>query len=350
MARVKVLGTIAGDGRELLVTCDFAGGFTVTRQSVLPAFHASAVPIIGEVVGPGNFISIDMDAAGGYTLRKSGTSPGTLVKVVGRIMGDGDYIKVSDEGGSLAFSVGFYAIGTVSPEASQFLARIPINDPDRAAYRAMIDYLVSQNRWQMIEALYIRACANKATSLVNVKSASHLGIQVGLADGQFTPYGGWTGDGNPAHYVDNNLNPFVSPGILGQDDCAYGEYITAGTISGVQSGGGNANLYFQFYNDGQFYYRPQSAGDIAVGPNPANPLGLWIVTRTAPNAGAVYRDSVLYASDSGGDVAFKNQSLLTLGLAGVDSSTLTTKATLITRGMTAGDAAVFRTAINTFFP
>lgn len=245
-----------------------------------------------------------------------------------------------------------YGSRRVSPEAAQFLDRIPANDPDRAAFRGMIDFFVAQNKWRLIESLYIRACANKATSLENVKSASHRGIQVGLADGAFTPYIGWTGDGNPLHFINNNQNPSINPGILSQDDCGYGEYISAGSWAGnggINTLGGNANLYIQGYSDGLLYHRPQAAGDLSLA-RPATPLGLWFTTRTGVNAGALYRDDVLIASDAGGDVAFKNQDFTSLSLASTDGSSLTTKATLVTRGLTAGDAAVFRAGIDAFFP
>lgn len=201
---------------------------------------------------------------------------------------------------------------TDSAELTQFLARISAPSGARkTAYATLIDGLVADGVWSLIDGLYILAAADAATARTNLKQSSYgLTANGGLT---FTADQGYLGDGSSG-YLTTGYDPatsggnFPSSGNLGTL-AAYD--ITSDATGGFQyliHTGGNVS-----------FICPLFAGDIYTniggsGPNATaggNARGSIVVSRTGATAAQLYKNGAA------------NGALFTTAAAGGSSGTIT---------------------------
>lgn len=264
--------------------------------------------------------AITIVASGGLAITEVSTGRGTPVTVV-------------PSGGiacTIVASGGLPVVGAMSIEASQYITRLTAGESDafKAAAAALIDALVPSGAWARTDGLYILSTTVKANSLLNLKSSSFPLVQAGgLPDGQFTPGLGWTGDGNPGHYLDTVCDPTVAAGLnFVLNTASVGGYVSAGAKSGSQLLFGNGNFYIECYFGGDTltYWRAHGAADLSVA-SPALLTGVWHSIRTTAGASQLRQEGVDLATSAAASSAIKNQTLKALG-GDVDSSTLTIRA------------------------
>lgn len=106
MSEVFVRGSIAGAGDIIVVRADSNGAFTVTTTNALLP-HINYVLVRGFLNLAGRFIGLNVARDGSYTLATDVQGPGAPCRVVGIADSYHDSIWLTDDGGSLDFSLGF---------------------------------------------------------------------------------------------------------------------------------------------------------------------------------------------------------------------------------------------------
>ena len=130
------------------------------------------------------------------------------------------------------------------------------------------------------------------------------------------PYGGYLGAGNP-DYIDLNWNPYVNGVNYQLDSASFGVYITtdiaANATHGIQ-GTGTENLRLTPRYPGDIAYgQINDASNIFTSGTVTDGSGMYILTRTASNAKALYRNGLPIASGTHASVALPNYNIYILG-------------------------------------
>lgn len=188
------------------------------------------------------------------------------------------------------------------------------HDTIKTKQNAMVYSLDSAGYWDRMDVFYIFAAHEASTeSLINW-------IAPGTCDADnvsataWTIWEGYTGDG-VADYISTNYNPSVNAVNISIDNFTAGIYLRINkqenpAVFGATSGGSYIYLVPRDVSDG-LSGSINSAADI-ITPSSVNSSGLWLVTRTASNATAVYRNGGAFDSEADVSGVLVNQEITVL--------------------------------------
>jgi hypothetical protein len=198
-----------------------------------------------------------------------------------------------------------------SAEATQFFSRI--SDPGttrKNLYAALIDSLVSGGVWSKIDALYVLAAPDEATSLVNLKQSSYALTKNGTPT--FTADDGFKGTtDSTTQYLSTGFTPSTAGGSFAQNSAHLmvwsneSAQVTSAAI-GV-SVAGSRSVLAPRWSDNNCYY----AANCATTPSATSTdaAGCWIANRSASNAMEIYKDGSSIGTSSAASTALQNQQI-----------------------------------------
>jgi hypothetical protein len=199
-----------------------------------------------------------------------------------------------------------------SAQVQQFFDRL-LTLPDsarRALYAALIDGLVADGIWALLDFLYLYAAADSATSLINLPNGTIAGtLTSGGGAPVFVADRGWTGGGINTN-VQTNFNPTSFAGNYTQNDAALFWWSrTASSTSGQPWIGDSGPTRAYYWNNADH----STDWALNTGANntftPAATDGLFILERTASNAEAIYRNGTQLAAAASASTAVPNSSI-----------------------------------------
>jgi hypothetical protein len=203
-------------------------------------------------------------------------------------------------------TTGAGAYRPISSDAAQttaFLARTSgLSGTETAAYKALINGLVSDGTWSLLDALYIFATNNTTTAKLNLVSTSFTATYNGTPaeSTQFTADQGYTGDGSTV-YLDTGFIPSSAGGVFTLNSSHIGQYmLTSRTVDQnyVAMGSDTTNYtYVQLKTSGQVFY-DINAQNFPSATN-SNAQGFYIETRTGASATAIYKNGNATALGTG---------------------------------------------------
>ena len=179
---------------------------------------------------------------------------------------------------------------------------------DTAGYWARMDYFsVAAHQYEDGTLInWINPVLNDAT---NVSSTA------------WTQFVGYNGDGS-ADYINTNWNPSTDGINFSQDDCSIGIFL----MENIQED--NVYVFGAYEGTHQTYFRPYSTTGGLGGAISSNATfaaagvtdarGLWIVTRTASNATAVYQNRTTMDTDTDASTGLPNSSMGILNRIGAN--------------------------------
>jgi hypothetical protein len=205
----------------------------------------------------------------------------------------------------------------MSPEAAAYLARTTGGNAggNAANIIALIDGLVADGVWPLLDCLYVLAQQNEADALLNLIGTSYLLTQVGALGRSgprtgtiiFTQYRGFDGFNTAASYFDTGFDPTVSSPNFTQNSASFGvwtnfDWLESAVVFGNGITGGTSHLYPHF-TDNNFYARvnsPTTPGTLT----PAS-AGLYVGDRPSSSAVNLYYNG----TNPWGDMADASQTL-----------------------------------------
>jgi hypothetical protein len=181
--------------------------------------------------------------------------------------------------------------GIPGPQASAFLARTSGLSPlETAAYVNLINGLVSDGLWSLLDVLYIFATNTQTTALLNLVSTSYAGTAHGTVN--FTADQGYTGDGS-TFYIDTGWKSTNGPNFV-QNSAAFGCYILI-TGGATEVAMGQSVSWYDV-----LFYPQQTLGNLGASITSTSPgalaavnasdVGQWSVLRTGASSSAVYKN------------------------------------------------------------
>lgn len=210
---------------------------------------------------------------------------------------------------------------TPGSEATTFLARTSgLSGTETTAYCNLINGLVADSLWTKLDALYIFATKDTTTANLNLKSTSFGLTQTGSIT--FAADQGYTGDASTGHF-DTGFTPSTAGGNYTQNAASFGTYILTSRTTGQNyaemgtqnnpAGTAAADLY-PWFTDNNLYGEINANGAGVAAP--ANVQGMYVVSRTASNALAVYRNGSSFTTASTASVANPNQTFYIMATHG----------------------------------
>jgi lysophospholipase L1-like esterase len=251
--------------------------------------------------------------------------------------------------------------GAPSGDAAQttaFLARTSgLSGAETAAYKALINGLVSNDLFSLLDALYIFATKDTTTANLNLISTSYALTQYGTVT--FSADYGYTGDGSTG-YFDTRLP--IGVGNFHHNSQTLGVYVrtnrtdtaTAILEIGWSDQFGSSYSYISPRQNALGFVSAMESVNCTAG-GPTNSQGAWTTTRTASNAEAAYLDAgpTPFATASGASVAPSGSSLTVLigagtfgGLAAPSPDQIS--AAWIGAGLTGTQVATLHSLINAY--
>ena len=225
------------------------------------------------------------------------------------------------------------AAGGVSSSVEQFFDRqiqIP-SAADQATYSTLIDGLVADGVWPLLDTLLIIAAPTAGIACTNLVSSN---FQASFSDAQnnFTAYRGVTPSGTVS-YLNTGFSP--SAGVnFGQNSGLIGAW-NLGTANGSALVITVANISFEIwpYNSSVMYWMVNSAAEDSVA-NATDASGWFVANRTSSNATAAYRNNTLLKTTTTATVAPESSGVV-LGYGVGAASSWVIAAHAIGAGMTA---------------
>lgn len=210
-----------------------------------------------------------------------------------------------------------------SAEAINFLNRTSGLDSTHVAmYIALIDGLVADGVFSLLDALYFVATQNEATAKLNLVGTSYPPIETGSV--AFAADEGFTAPAGTTDYISSGFNPFSAGGHFSQNSAHLSIWMEAGTGNGIPKIGAytsspsvTATIYPNFSNS--FLGRLNNGINNGVSFAVANPEEIsCIVSRTASNLTAGYLDGVSVATSAQASTGMVNLPII-IGGANIDS-------------------------------
>ncbi len=203
-----------------------------------------------------------------------------------------------------------------SAEASQFLNRIA--DPGatrKNLYAAMIDGLVSDGVWSLLDALYILAADVSGNALTNLKSSSFSLTVNGTMT--FTANTGYQSNGVATSNLDTGFTPSTAGGVYTQNSASFGGYSLTNSTTGLSAtplgsldSGGTHRALFLPQNGSSNALVAVNTGGTGAAANTQH-QGMWVATRTASNLQNLYKNgSALIADTVNTSTGLPNRSIL----------------------------------------
>jgi hypothetical protein len=254
-----------------------------------------------------------------------------------------------------------------SAEVSQFLARTSgLDGTHTAAYSTLIDGLVADGLWSLLDVLYMFATQDSVTALLNLKSGSHSASLVNAPSFAFDQ--GFTGGVTPVTFDQNYLRSNFIPSSDGvaytQDSASFGLYLRNTTST---SGGGANSIIGSFKSTGfgddqSVYYFDLggSTGLVRINSNNGidvpfvNEQGFFALTRTSGTASAAYKNGSSIATGSATSTGVTNAEIFILNLNGGSGSSAVSSlgnqcaAAFLGGGLNSAQAANLSSRVNTY--
>ncbi len=220
--------------------------------------------------------------------------------------------------------------GTGGAEATAFLARTTGLDATHTnAYIALIDGLVADGVWSLLDVLYMFCTQDGTTALLNLVSSSFTGVTTGSPS--FVADQGFTGaDAAVATaYIDSQFNPLSGSPQYTQNNAhisAWSNTSAASTANGgcmmgsINPGTGTYTQIFPRYSDGNQYYRIN--GSAAAGASTATAAGFCLANRSGTTTLTGYKNaSAVVGPVSDGVGTPPNRTVIVLATGNVASVT-----------------------------
>lgn len=210
------------------------------------------------------------------------------------------------------------------PAAETFLTRTSgLTGAEKARYRTLICGLVADGLWSNLVALYVLAAPNAAAAALNLCNAN---FTLSISNSPtFTPNRGYTGNTVSNSLIDTGLVLSTVGAPIALNSTSIGFYdLTPGTtatdviVMGAESN--STNDLIDIFPMTDFFgltttVASVNEGGFVEGANTQN-AGLYVASRTAVNAEAVYKNGVLIATSTG---ASSNLPDLSIALVGANN-------------------------------
>jgi hypothetical protein len=185
----------------------------------------------------------------------------------------------------------------MSPEAAAYLARTTGGNAggNAANIAALIDGLVADGVWPLLDCLYVLAQQNATDAQLNLIGTSYPLTQVGALGRPgprtgtiiFTQYRGFDGFNTAASYFDTGFDPTVSSPNFTQNSASFGvwtnfDWLESAVVFGNGITGGTSHLYPHF-TDQNFYARVNSP----TTPGTLTPASAGLYAGDRPSSSAV---------------------------------------------------------------
>lgn len=180
---------------------------------------------------------------------------------------------------------------TDSAQALAFLARTSgLDGTHTAAYKALINGLVTDGVWAKIDSLKIFATQNSATALLDLVSATFNG-SVASGAPNFAADRGY--DAGTAGFIDTAFNASTAGGLFTQNSAHMMLWNNAATVgdsnSQVAANAANSGHIYARFSDTNAYFRINCTG--AAGFAVATAHGFYLANRSGASAWQAYKDS-----------------------------------------------------------
>lgn len=245
--------------------------------------------------------------------------------------------------------------------ATDFLARTSgLNAAYTSAYTTMIDGLVSDGVWSLLDALYMLWSQDSTTALLNLCSASFPLVVHGSPT--FAASAGYTGvTGSSTVYLDTQYVPATAAGVFTQNSAHISVYVnTPNGLLGQSAmgtyGDNNSGLFIapRYSGDSNNYVGLNDAGNGASTPS-SNSDGFWVVSRSDASTLTQYRNASSFPAPnttSLGPASTYSIVLLARGFGGgsiAQGSGFQMSAASIGAALTSGQVTSFYNRINQYF-
>jgi hypothetical protein len=241
-----------------------------------------------------------------------------------------------------------------TPEANLLFAAMttPPNNARKTLINNVIVSLKASGVWALLDVMYMFAAADAQAARLNWKDPASF-VATTVNSPSFAPDRGFTGDGSSS-YINSNYTPSANAINMTQNSAHYGGWsLTAiGAANGVQRILGNTSG-----TGGRSIIAPWSAGNIAnvivndltgsTTQSNATSQGDFLAIRSAATARQVYRNGTSLGSDVQASTGLP-PSLLVFGRDNSNYGTLQIAAGSAGASMTAGQAASFYSARQTY--
>lgn len=211
--------------------------------------------------------------------------------------------------------------GGVSPQAARFLARTSgVDTLHRNAYINLINGLVEDGVWSLLDVLYIFATQSSANALLNLIGSSFNGTANGSPT--FTANQGFTGvDASTTVYIDTGFNASIAGGKYAQNSAHVSTWQLNNITSsfptmGVGDFGLSNNvtqIYPKFTADGNAYFRIDD-GTPSGGSASSTAVGHFLSNRTGSAASQGYVNGALFSSPNATSSGLNNLNMAILAL------------------------------------
>ena len=167
-----------------------------------------------------------------------------------------------------------------------------------STWQTFISGMVSDGNWSSLDAVYGLATTGTAQALLNIKSNGFALVPSGSP--AFSSTTGYAGNGSTA-ILDTTFVPNFPAGYNYKLNAAsLTVCITNSRVAGAAAAvfgvnqGSNASDLFPWYTDNNFYAELNANGTGVA--TSTNIQGIWVISRTASNAVAVYHNNTVVAS------------------------------------------------------
>lgn len=264
--------------------------------------------------------------------------------LLGALAGPAQSTSVTTTGAGKPVAAG----SCVSSQGNAFIARTSGLDATHiTAYCTMIDGLVSDGVWSLLDVLFIFATDTQANALLNLTSSTFSASVTGTVT--FTANQGYSA-AQAASMVNTTFNPFTasSPNFV-QDSATlhFWRISTSNFASAGMNQGGQAtkNSMFPRFTDGNLYCDVNASSDDATGiANPTNAAGGYTCSRTASTGYSYYKNGSSLGTRTNTSTAVATGTMQVLpGLNTGDSAMLAAGA-----GMNATQALAFYNRVHAY--
>jgi hypothetical protein len=263
------------------------------------------------------------------------------------------------KGGGWLGDGGWYhpAVSADAAQTTAFLARTSgLSGTETAAYKALINGLVADGNFALLDALYIFATNTTATANLNLVSTSYGLTQNGTV--AFSADHGYAGDGSTG-YLDTGFVPSTAAGNYTQNSASHGTYIltpriTGATYAAMGTTAPSTSISSElvpWWTDNNTYSAVNGGGAAAAA---TTVKGMWAISRTGTNTAERYLNGSPNLADLNPSGALPNLSFLILvrrnAISGVasDFSTDQSSAVFMGGGLNATQAGQVSARINAY--
>lgn len=208
--------------------------------------------------------------------------------------------------------------GSGGAEYDAFIARTSgLDSTHLSAYATLIDGLVADGVWPILDVLQIYATQDSTTALLNLKSSSFAATLVGTPT--FTADSGFTGGANATTTrINTGFTPSTAGGSYTQNSACIGYWLNTNatnagvSVSGVRTGPAAYNFHPK-YTDNSVYPRINSTSSTTYA-NSGDARGLYLMSRSGSTTINSYKNGVsLGTADTATSAAVPDFPLIVLG-------------------------------------